>query len=67
MGAFYTLYYLGCAVLPPLAGALYDRADGPAALWMAAGVAFAAALALALFRRALGIAPLGVRPVDRTA
>jgi MFS family permease len=67
MGAFYTLYYLGCAVLPPWAGALYDRAGGPAALWMAAGVAFAASLALALSRRALGMAPLGARPVDRTA
>ena len=53
MGVFYTIYYGGCAVLPTLAGALYDRAGGSAALWMATGLAFGAALTLALFRRAM--------------
>jgi predicted MFS family arabinose efflux permease len=53
MGVFYTIYYGGCAVLPTLAGALYDRAGGSAALWMATALAFGAALTLALFRRAM--------------
>ena len=53
MGVFYTIYYGGCAVLPTLAGALYDRAGGSAALWMATGLAVGAALTLALFRRAM--------------
>jgi predicted MFS family arabinose efflux permease len=64
MGVFYTVYYFGCAVLPPLAGALYDRAGGQAALWLATGVAFVASLTLALFRRALRVRPLAVRPID---
>ncbi|MEP7302756.1 MAG: MFS transporter [Caldimonas sp.] len=53
MGVFFTVYYLGCAILPPLAGALYDASGGQAALAMAAGVAFAGTAALALFRRAM--------------
>lgn len=53
MGVFYTVYYLGCAILPTLAGALYDRSGGQAALLMAAAVAFAGTLTLALFRRAM--------------
>jgi predicted MFS family arabinose efflux permease len=53
MGVFFTVYYLGCAVLPALAGALYDRAGGQAALWMAAAVAFGATLTLAVFRAAM--------------
>ena len=53
VGVFYTIYYGGCAVLPTLAGALYDAAGGRAALWMATGLAFGAALTLALFRRAM--------------
>ena len=53
MGVFFTVYYLGCAVLPTLAGALYDRAGGAAALWMAAAIAFGATLALGGFRRAM--------------
>jgi MFS family permease len=52
MGVFYTIYYLGCAVLPPVAGLLYD-ATGSArpTLWFAAGVAFACVPALFAFRR----------------
>jgi len=53
MGVFYTLYYLGCAVLPTLAGALYDASGGKAALWMAAATAFLAAATLFAFRRAM--------------
>jgi predicted MFS family arabinose efflux permease len=53
MGVFYTVYYLGCAVLPTLAGALYDASGGKAALWMAAATAFLAALTLFAFRRAM--------------
>ena len=53
MGVFYTIYYGGCAVLPTLAGALYDRAGGSAALWMATGLAFAATLTLAAFRHVM--------------
>ena len=52
MGIFYTIYYLGCAVLPTLAGALYDSSGGQAALWMAAATAFLAAATLFAFRRA---------------
>ena len=53
MGVFYTVYYLGCAILPSLAGALYDASGGPAALWMAAATAFLATATLFAFRRAL--------------
>lgn len=53
MGVFYTIYYVGCAVLPTLAGALYDAAGGKAALWMAAATAFLAAATLFVFRRAM--------------
>jgi len=53
MGVFYTVYYLGCAVLPTLAGALYDASGGKAALWMAAATAFLAAATLFAFRRAM--------------
>ena len=52
MGIFYTIYYAGCAVLPTLAGALYDASGGQAALWMATGLALGAALTLAVFRHA---------------
>ena len=70
MGVFYTVYYAGCAVLPTLAGALYDFSGGKAALWMATGLALAAALTLGLFRRAMrtGLAPAvggsAIRPTD---
>jgi hypothetical protein len=53
MGIFFTVYYLGCAVLPGFAGGLYDLYGGQSALWMAAGVTFAAVPILWLFRRAL--------------
>ena len=53
MGVFYTVYYLGCAVLPTLAGVLYDASGGKAALWMAAATAFLATATLFAFRRAL--------------
>ncbi len=51
MGTFFTVYYFGCAVLPAFAGLLYDRAGGAAALWMAAGLAFACIPILAGFRQ----------------
>jgi len=53
MGVFYTAYYLGCALVPPLAGALYDRAGGEAALWMAAAIGAGTAVTLAMSRRAM--------------
>jgi predicted MFS family arabinose efflux permease len=54
MGVFFTLYYLGCALLPALAGALYDRAgSGRAALWMAAVTAAATVPVLWIFRSVL--------------
>lgn len=53
MGVFYTLYYLGCALLPSLAGALYDRHGGRAALWMAAGTVLAVWPILLAYRRML--------------
>ena len=53
MGVFYTIYYLGCAVLPTLAGALYDASGGRAAIWMAAATALLAAATLFAFRRAM--------------
>jgi len=53
MGVFYTVYYFGCAILPALAGALYDVAGGKAALWMAAMTALVAAATLFAFRRAM--------------
>ena len=53
MGVFYTVYYLGCAILPTLAGALYDASGGKAALWMAAATAVLAAATLFAFRRAM--------------
>lgn len=57
MGVFYTVYYLGCAILPAMAGGLYDRYGGRAALLMAAGIVFAAIPILWLFRRMLADAP----------
>ena len=54
MGVFFTIYYLGCALLPAAAGALYDVSGGPAALALAAGIAFLCAPILWCFRRAMG-------------
>jgi predicted MFS family arabinose efflux permease len=51
MGVFFTVYYLGCAVLPSMAGALYDRAGGAATLLMAAAVAMAGTVTLGVFRQ----------------
>ena len=53
MGIFFTVYYLGCAILPTVAGMLYDRAGGGAALWMAAGLALACIPILGGFRRGM--------------
>lgn len=54
MGVFFTIYYLGCALLPGAAGLLYD-ASGSArtTVWMVAVLAFACVPTLALFRRAM--------------
>src|SRR4029079_2472395 len=51
MGVFYTIYYLGCAVLPALAGLLYDRIGGGGALVFAAALALSCAPILWAFRR----------------
>ncbi len=58
MGIFFTVYYFGCAILPTIAGLLYDRAGGGAALLMAAGLAFASIPILGGFRRGMK----GARP-----
>jgi MFS family permease len=51
VGGFYTVYYLGCAILPAVAGALYDRlATAAAPLWLAAAVAIACVPALSFLR-----------------
>ena len=52
LGVFYTIYYAGCAVLPSVAGALYDFAgSAKPTLWMAAACAFPCVPILMLFRR----------------
>jgi predicted MFS family arabinose efflux permease len=53
MGIFFTVYYLGCAILPGLAGWLYDDYGGQATLWTAAGAGGLAIPLLWLFRRTL--------------
>lgn len=54
MGVFYTIYYLGCALVPSLAGALYDLSGSArVTLWMAAVLALACIPALLLFRVAM--------------
>jgi MFS family permease len=51
MGVFFTIYYVGCAILPAVAGALYDLVgNGGAAVAMAGAIAFACVPALAAFR-----------------
>ena len=51
MGVFYTVYYLGCAIFPAAAGALYDASGSAAAtLWLAVGCALACIPALLLLR-----------------
>jgi hypothetical protein len=50
---FFTIYYLGCALLPGVAGAVYDyTGSARATLWLAAVLAFACVPGLLLFRRA---------------
>ncbi len=57
MGVFYTIYYLGCAVLPGVAGWLYDLSgSGRAPLWMAAALATATIPTVWLFRKAMPVA-----------
>ncbi len=64
MGIFFTVYYFGCAILPTIAGLLYDYAGGGAALWMAAGLAFACIPILSGFRQGMkGALP---KPVQAT-
>jgi predicted MFS family arabinose efflux permease len=58
MGVFYTVYYLGCAVLPSAAGRLYDHHGGGAALWMAAALALACVPVLWLLHRRTASVPL---------
>lgn len=54
MGVFYTIYYLGCALLPGVAGAFYDLSGSArVTLWMAAVLALACIPALLLFRVAM--------------
>jgi len=51
MGVFYSIYYLGCAILPAAAGALYDlTGSARSTLWMSAALAFACIPSLQLFR-----------------
>ena len=51
MGVFYTVYYVGCAILPAVAGALYDAtAHADATLWLAVACALACMPALVLLR-----------------
>lgn len=53
MGVFYTIYYFGCALLPAVAGLLYDLAGGRAAFWLAAALTLSCAGLLAMTRLAM--------------
>ena len=54
MGVFFTLYYVGCALLAALAGFLADLSGSTrATLWLAALLAFACVPMLITFRRAM--------------
>ena len=53
MGVFYTVYYLGCALMPTFAGLLYDRSGGAAALLFAAALALLCVPVLWSLRRAI--------------
>ena len=56
MGVFYTVYYVGCAILPAMAGWLSDlTGSARATLWFAAFLVFICMPALAIFRRALPV------------
>ena len=51
MGFFYTVYYIGVAIFPPIAGALYDASGRSAsALWLATGCVVACIPVLLLLR-----------------
>lgn len=51
MGVYYTCYYLGMAVLPPVAGLTHDLTGEPAApLWFAGAMLLVALATLAAFR-----------------
>lgn len=51
MGVFYTIYYLGCALLPGAAGILYDLSGSARpTLWFAIAIAFVCVPMLMLFR-----------------
>jgi MFS family permease len=54
MGVFFTIYYVGCALLPGVAGFLSDLAGSTrATLWLAAVLALICVPALIAFRHAL--------------
>jgi MFS family permease len=54
MGVFYTVYYVGCALLPGVAGLVSDIAgNAGATLWLAALLALLCVPILVLFRRAM--------------
>jgi len=54
MGVFYTVFYVGCALLPGAAGVLSDIAGSArATLWLAAFLVLLCAPILLLFRRAM--------------
>ena len=54
MGVFYTVYYVGCALVPGIAGFLSDLAGSTrATLWLAALLAFICVPVLIAFRRAM--------------
>jgi MFS family permease len=56
MGVFYTVYYVGCAILPAVAGRLSDLTGSTrVTLWFAALLAFLCVPMLAIFHRALAV------------
>ena len=56
MGVFFTVYYIGCALLAALGGFLADLAGGTrSTLWLAALLAFICMPALVAFRRMLRV------------
>ena len=51
MGVFYTVYYLGCALTPGVAGALFDATHSASStLWLAAAMGIGSIVALGGFR-----------------